>query len=134
MKKLTKRLLVFTAAIAMLTGTVSAANAPFGKNMKLGETYATALSNKDDSDYNAYITTKTTGSVPDKYNAISAFVERDDGKAVTKSIYLKYNTKKTVEYYPGLNFSGLDYRLKITYFANPALVPPQAYISGVWCP
>lgn len=134
MKKLTKRLLVFTAAIAMLTGTVSAANAPYGKTIELGKSYTTAENMKDDSEGRAYITAKTTGSVPDQYNAINAWVIDASNKKITTSTYLKYNIKKTVDYYGGYNLPDSRYRLKITYSYNPQLVPPSAYISGVWCP
>lgn len=134
MKKLTKRLLVFTAAIAMLTGTVSAANAPYGKTIELGKSYTTAENMKDDFEGKAYVTSKTTGSVPDQYNAISAVVLGPDNKVLTGTLYLKYNTRDTVNYKTGCNMKGSYNRLKITYSYNPQLVPPSAYISGVWCP
>lgn len=134
MKKLTKRLLVFTAAIAMLTATVSAANAPYAKTIELGKSYTTAENMKDDSEGKAYVTSKSTGSVPDQYNAFSAVVLGPYDEVLTGTLYLKYNTRHTANYKAGCNDAGSYNRLKITYFANPALVPPSAYVSGVWCP
>ena len=100
----------------------------------LSFSYATKAIVKDDSEGKAYITTNSTGVVPDEYNAISAWVVDSKGTKITNSIYLKSNTRKTATYYGGYNLPGSYYNLKVHYSYNPQLVPQKTHVNIRWCP
>lgn len=133
MKRFTRHLLICTAIAATLfTATVSAANSSYYLEVPNGSSLKTGYVTKDDSEGKAYITPTYAEASRDKGSR--AWVVDASGKQISDSVNLEDGKKVTSRYYAGYNIAGSEYRLKVTYVANPMYYPMTGLEKGVWCP